>query len=337
MSNVSVSRTFPKSFVVNLKRDTQRRRHMRRLCERVGLEVEFIEAVYGQEIPDIDFYIQQNKAETVRLLGRELTPGEIGCAMSHQKIYRKMMDENIGFALILEDDIEFEEEGFVELVGTLLDREGEWEIVLLGYSGGGNRQHWDVHRQDETHLAGPYTSARLNQQGYGTYGYLVTLQGARKLYAQSTSYILPIDHYTGDFQNSRIWVVLPPPVWPYERLSDRGILIGERAGAELRYLKQKFHKYLQWIEMEIGCCETVVLYGYNDFARLIYFMFKDKVTAIVDTYKKGYQIEGIRIIAIEDLKEKNPCFFITAIDSNKILQIRSIIADLYKNDKIISL
>ena len=39
-----------------------------------------------------------------------MTKGEIGCALSHLKIYQKTVDEDIPYALILEDDTLFDTE-----------------------------------------------------------------------------------------------------------------------------------------------------------------------------------------------------------------------------------
>ena len=42
-----------------------------------------------------------------RRFGRDLTPGEIGCAASHFAAYRHIVAEGIGVALILDDDDPF--------------------------------------------------------------------------------------------------------------------------------------------------------------------------------------------------------------------------------------
>lgn len=39
---------------------------------------------------------------------RPMTMGEVGCFLSHYNIWKKMIEQNITDALILEDDIRFE-------------------------------------------------------------------------------------------------------------------------------------------------------------------------------------------------------------------------------------
>ncbi len=38
-------------------------------------------------------------------VGAEMTDGEIACTLSHQLIYQDMIDKNIEWAVILEDDV----------------------------------------------------------------------------------------------------------------------------------------------------------------------------------------------------------------------------------------
>jgi glycosyl transferase family 25 len=65
----------------------------------LGLPLEIVEAANGNALP----------SERLRELAHDypaccLTPGVIGCALSHLKIYKKIVDENIPLALVLEDD-----------------------------------------------------------------------------------------------------------------------------------------------------------------------------------------------------------------------------------------
>lgn len=88
-----------KIFVINLKDSTHRRLKMEGQLTALNLEYEFIEAVDGRILSDEEI------AKLARKTNYAFLPGEIGCALSHQKIYKKMIDEHIEQALILEDDV----------------------------------------------------------------------------------------------------------------------------------------------------------------------------------------------------------------------------------------
>ncbi|OCA56802.1 glycosyltransferase family 25 protein [Photorhabdus namnaonensis] len=88
-----------KVFIINLKRNIERKETMRQQSNKIGLQVEFIEAIYGESM---------NNEELTKIVydypNCKLTKGEIGCSLSHLFIYEKMLRENISHTLILEDD-----------------------------------------------------------------------------------------------------------------------------------------------------------------------------------------------------------------------------------------
>lgn len=95
-----------KTFVINLPHATARRERVRTiLAEHPSLDVEFIEAVDGRKLSaeEIEHRFDLRKGN-FRAMCRML-PEEIGCTLSHQTCYRRMVAEGIPYALILEDDL----------------------------------------------------------------------------------------------------------------------------------------------------------------------------------------------------------------------------------------
>lgn len=88
-----------KVFVVNLKREPKKREHITRECQRLGLDFEIYDAVDGSTLPE-DFL----KKNVLDYGHNFLTKGEIGCALSHINLYKKIVEDNLDHALILEDD-----------------------------------------------------------------------------------------------------------------------------------------------------------------------------------------------------------------------------------------
>lgn len=138
----STMNLFSKIYVINLKRRNDKRRQTQEELDRVGIpkgiSVEFFEAVDGN-----DFYQTRDGEwmdpyqEPFKLLpqwsdpasGKTLTKGEVGCALSHVKVwkeaYKNLPDgENV---LILEDDVVFTD-GFWDKVKQL-----EKELVDVDY------------------------------------------------------------------------------------------------------------------------------------------------------------------------------------------------------------
>ena len=50
-----------------------------------------------------------NNRRVIKIYKRKLFPGEVGIALSHQKIYKYIVKKKIPFALIFEDDVQIED------------------------------------------------------------------------------------------------------------------------------------------------------------------------------------------------------------------------------------
>lgn len=95
-----------KTYVINLKRATDRKRYMEHLLSSYDfLDVTFVEAVDGLSLSENDLVLKFDESLAYQRYGRKLNKGEIGCTLSHYKCYQKLLKSNDSYALILEDDI----------------------------------------------------------------------------------------------------------------------------------------------------------------------------------------------------------------------------------------
>lgn len=95
-----------KVYVINLKRSSDRRSYMERLLKQYTfLDVEFIEAIDGRYLSAFDKNRMFDIEKANSLYGRYLSDGEIGCTLSHQLCYEKLINDKEDFALVLEDDL----------------------------------------------------------------------------------------------------------------------------------------------------------------------------------------------------------------------------------------
>lgn len=95
-----------KTYIINLEKSYIRKQYMERLLQPYSfLNTEFVKAINGHEMSahELDEVFDNNSCMKHR--GRYLNKGEIGCTLSHRKCYKKILDDEIPFALILEDDI----------------------------------------------------------------------------------------------------------------------------------------------------------------------------------------------------------------------------------------
>ncbi|AEE27073.1 glycosyltransferase family 25 protein [Francisella hispaniensis] len=105
-------------FVINRKKDIGRKEYIIQHFKEKGIErYSFFEAVEGRDL-DSNFIKRCNGYLSKTLQrAKGLNVGEIGCALSHLEIYKKIVNEGLAGALIFEDDVEILKDnllGFVE-------------------------------------------------------------------------------------------------------------------------------------------------------------------------------------------------------------------------------
>ena len=93
------------TFVINLEKDRARREAVRSQLERLNLSYEFFPGVLGSALSQGELAECYNDRKARWLLCKSLTPAEIGCAFSHLKVYKEIIERDLEYALVLEDDV----------------------------------------------------------------------------------------------------------------------------------------------------------------------------------------------------------------------------------------
>lgn len=117
-------------FYLNLDKDIKRREYMDRQLSRLGFSFERISGILGKNIKDNPEYYNENLA--ISLNGAPLSDGELGCSASHILAYKKIVDENIGYALIFEDDVVLPN-NFKEIIDSVLSKNNSFDYLLFDY------------------------------------------------------------------------------------------------------------------------------------------------------------------------------------------------------------
>ncbi|MDD2988187.1 MAG: glycosyltransferase family 25 protein [Zoogloea sp.] len=83
-------------FVINLERSIERREKMHRHLASLGLAAEFIPAIEGSRLA---------KGSIPPGTEPGLSPGEVGCYLSHVRSWQEIVDRRLSHAIVLEDDV----------------------------------------------------------------------------------------------------------------------------------------------------------------------------------------------------------------------------------------
>nr|XP_033817853.1 inactive glycosyltransferase 25 family member 3 [Geotrypetes seraphini] len=184
---------FGEVFLINLKRRTDRRERMLRSLYELEISCEVMDAVDGSALNSSDI-----KKLGVDLLpgyfdpfsGRTLTKGEVGCFLSHFTVWKEVVERQLDYALVMEDDVRFEgffKQRLIRLIKEVTEAELNWDLIYLGRK--------QVNTEPEEPVAGVKNLVHASYS-YWTLGYVISLQGAQKLLnAEPLPRMLPVDEF----------------------------------------------------------------------------------------------------------------------------------------------
>jgi len=172
-------------YLINLDRATERLAHMQQAFDAAGISFTRISAVDGHALSDSDIK---------RFQSREgywgwLTPGEIGCFLSHRLCWQTILDGDDNYAAIFEDDVLVGEEAEAILSSSA------WipaDADIIKLESAGSRIYVD--RMSASEICGRSVK-RLRSSHYCTGGYIVSKKGARYLLETSQVFSDAVDDF----------------------------------------------------------------------------------------------------------------------------------------------
>jgi glycosyl transferase family 25 len=208
---------FDHIYVITLKRSKDRHTRIRQVLR--GLDYEIFWAVDGSKL-NLDTIRREGiydpeLALKVNHRGRELVPGEIGCALSHLEVYKDILARDYRNALILEDDIRVDADTTSELMESLAQLPNNWDLLYLGYRGSNDAMRFPHYFR--VFFAYPILSAlgfkkynakifrrrypreysenlQIAGSHWGTHAYAVTSSGAEKILKRQSPVSMAADN-----------------------------------------------------------------------------------------------------------------------------------------------
>lgn len=173
-------------FILSLPNEENRRRSSVQECNRYGLSFMWVNAMDYREksVADIMSYYQP----TTRAINknRYLSLAEIACALGHQRIYQHIIEQQLSYAVVLEDDFKWQADPrplFAHL--DEIAAHTQFDVLLLGYV---KLLPEDLaYHYRRLPLKHQYRCANYmfgqpwRQFSCGTVAYVVSLAGAKKL------------------------------------------------------------------------------------------------------------------------------------------------------------
>ena len=157
-------------FVISLPDCTERRERIQAHLKTLNLPFEFVDAVDGRSGLDPEHEREVDRVST-RRNGKIMTDADFACALSHVKVCRRIVRDNIPWALVFEDDAV----PSTHLLGYLRGRYYEQTDLAQLYHG---RTY--VRRTGSRPLFGPYRAwLRTRARSTIACAYVISLRGAK--------------------------------------------------------------------------------------------------------------------------------------------------------------
>lgn len=163
-------------FVINLERAAERRAYILDHLGKLGLAAEILPAVEGARVP---------REELPEGTHPGLSPGEIGCYLSHVRFWQIVVDRGLEHAIVLEDDVRCQP-GLIKVVNEAIAAGLPFDALRLSALRPIRGQHLVT-------LPGGVEIILPSKNPSGTQGYLVTQAGARRLLERLSVPRRPID------------------------------------------------------------------------------------------------------------------------------------------------
>lgn len=226
-------------FVISLERSTERRERVQREFKNFSLEWDFLNAVDGFALQALPQSYDQSKVK--RLQGYELTPGEIGCYLSHMKAWEECVQQN-KTTLILEDDFVIDGD-LNHVFESLIQMDGKWSLVRLAALY--DVEHRVIDRSQGIEL--------LQNKGdpVGAAAYVIKPSAAAQLLKCSSAIYEPVDHYLEHYTKHGVGVLAVKP-YPISIVGKDSTITDRPSRLPVRGFQKKKRSIYRWLDRQFS-------------------------------------------------------------------------------------
>ena len=175
-------------YLINMDRSTSRLESINRQLQDQNIDYIRIPAIDGKS-KQVNVSKYYDSLHARKLCKRDLTAGEIGCALSHLETYKHISSSKSHFALILEDDVKLPVD-LKQLINEV-SSDNKWDILLLHHFNSRFKK-FTIRRTKN------YRIIDFKENAASTAAYLIRQKSALKLLNIGNPIKMPTDRLTGD-------------------------------------------------------------------------------------------------------------------------------------------
>lgn len=182
-----------KIFLISLQEDTARRTLLNSRFPTTFEEFEVVNAIDGRSISALDYF--ELTAPLFRTERHLLSPGEVGCALSHVEAYRRFLSTDEKMALFIEDDIEGCDEDIARIMRVAGKLNGDF-LLCCGAQDGLRSRKWLIGKPRQSGDVGVFVvNGHCYRQMWRTACYVLSRGMAASLLAKQTEKLRKADDW----------------------------------------------------------------------------------------------------------------------------------------------
>lgn len=199
--------------VISAAVDHERKRTIQRALGFLGIDFSFFDATMGADLTAAELaaaYDEQGALQH-KTIARRMHPSNIGCSISHQRVYAHIVEQAWPSAVVLEDDARPLPEKFIGLDEVIKELPPDWDLLYLGFRGHRRPpllfhlrhqiarlllpKKYKLTVAETTRLYLRPFSKRLYRAGYhqGSHAYAISAKGARTILQHTPKITAPAD------------------------------------------------------------------------------------------------------------------------------------------------
>jgi len=225
--------------VISLERSLERRERVEEQLAKTKLQWTFMNAVDGYALPQMPSSYQKKKVK--RLQGYELTPGEVGCYLSHIEAWKACVS-NQKITLVFEDDFVLSPQ-FEIVLNDLLSISGEWDLVRLSGIYGTNDSV--LVKRDS------YSLVRNLGEPCGTACYVLNPKGAQILLQNTADIYEPVDHYLEHFKKHGLRCLAAKP-YPVELAHTKSTITDRPGRKPVKGINKRLRSVYRFLDRQLS-------------------------------------------------------------------------------------
>lgn len=249
-------------YVVSLNSAFKRREELEKKFKNQFDKLKFISACDGRLLQAKDYYSKILKY--YKNNNKLMSPGELGCTLSHISVLSKFLESDSKYALVFEDDIIGCDED-IEKIGKIIPYLSENSLVICGGQDGLLSRYFQLGKNTKSNPDLYLLHPHSYQYVYRTCCYLVTRKSASMILDYHHNNLAIADHWGEIFKESKINFYYADIFKHPLDLADSSIEAERLAPTSSRkfWHKLKSIKYLKKIFISFLVTSLLLLCGYK--------------------------------------------------------------------------